>query len=225
MLRRENGITMRDAMSKTDFEGLMICEVKANNDPKGEGRISVSVPKVMPKPQGAGRPDGQPVDISVEGRNSGGLPDGKYTASTSMWIRPLFPVTPGKGGSYRVPKLGQRVLMFYLDGDPQKGYYFPFNPTINGEVVNFSGSMAGNSVLNDVIREYDDGAILEYDEGSGTLHFNKGGTDIKADAGQIVLTAGGTTMTIGSGGVQVQGSINASGSVIDGGGNTNHHSH
>ncbi len=74
-----------------------------------------------------------------------------------------------------------------------------------------------------------DGGRFEYDRASGTLTIvTTGPVNVTAEgpvtikAPRVVIDAEQTTCT---GDLKVEGSIDATGSVIDGGGNTNHHSH
>lgn len=39
-------------------------------------------------------------------------------------------------GEYKVPRVGTKVFVFFLDGDPQKGYYLPWSATQRGEKIN-----------------------------------------------------------------------------------------
>lgn len=137
----------KEGFGGLNFDGLMLGIVVDNVDETLEGRIKVNIPKVFL---------------------------GDETNDEGIWIRPLNFMdkedleSKENAGSYRIPAIDSKVLVFFLDEDPQKGYYFPFSPSNIGEKIN-----AFNTTENypdeelrpniDVIRSYLNGNRLEFD--------------------------------------------------------------
>ena len=127
-----------------NFDGFMIGFVRDNVDETMEGRIKVYIPKIFYN------------DI-----NSG------------IWVRPMNYLSSAggsvsNGGSFRVPAIDSKVLIIFLDSDPQKGYYFPFSPSLKGEKISRINSSANflrkDTMANvDVIRSYANGNRIEMD--------------------------------------------------------------
>jgi hypothetical protein len=76
-----------------------------------------------------------------------------------------------RSGEYRVPKIGTTVLCYFEDEDPQKPRYFPFTPSLDGEVIAMSNVESQHNVeamekkVNiDVIREQFNGNVIYLDE-------------------------------------------------------------
>jgi len=126
------------------------------------------------------------------------------------------------------PRVGEQVMVISPCGDLAQGkvmmafYQDAATPPANSPDVH--------------LHEYPDGAIIQYDEATGTLtadvpgHANvKAGETVSAEAGQVMNLKAPLINTQGDvaiqGNLSVTGNISATGTVIDGGGNTNHHSH
>jgi len=144
-----------------NLSGIMEAQVVKNDDPTGEGRIGVFIPKLMFENDYDEDPweDKNKVEIKLDvGKlyknilnfqkdfdGSGTLGDLKFKKINFIWVRPTSffnAFTSGKGneyntGSYRVPRVGAPVFIFFLDEDPQKGYYLPISPTKNGDELTF----------------------------------------------------------------------------------------
>jgi len=126
------------------FEGVMTGIVISNYDETLEGKIKVHIPRIF-----------------------------YNSENTGMWVRPMNFMSKVEdkskyGGSYRVPELKSKVLVVFLDGDPQKGYYLPVSPCIRGEKVNSINASANffkkeykHNV--DVLRAYSNGNRIEID--------------------------------------------------------------
>lgn len=71
-------------------------------------------------------------------------------------------------------------------------------------------------------KTFEDGTFIEYDRASHQLTVNVQGDVIVTAAGQVTVNSSGTQVNSD---LHVNGNVTASGSVIDGGGNTSHHSH
>lgn len=77
---------------------------------------------------------------------------------------------------------------------------------------------------------FEDGTVIEYDRSAHKLTATvQGDIEVEATGSLVANISGETTITtptcILNGSLQVNGNINAAGSIIDAGGNTNHHSH
>lgn len=135
----------QDGIESLSFDGFMIGTIRDNVDTKLEGRVKVYLPKII---------------YNDDGENG-------------IWVRPLMLIDKGEkksrnGGSYKIPSIGSKVLVIFIDNDPQKGYYFPFTPSSSGDKIsninstsNFSD--AENKVNIDTIRAYTNGNRIEFD--------------------------------------------------------------
>jgi hypothetical protein len=192
-------------MKELDFSGIMNGTVIINEDPLMEGRVGVWIPKLMPFSKKYEAPviNTETLDNSIINNQDPPSFEGDVLSVNYLWVRPLsrvqrekgkkhFSVNDNKieeyeqeietqtvGGNFCVPRIGQEVLIFFLDEDPKKGYYMPLSPTILGEVIE------GKHVYNqdnwkdtkkkpniEVIREYWNGNIIEIDTNENTNTFS-----------------------------------------------------
>jgi hypothetical protein len=103
----------------------------------------------------------------------------KFKQINYIWVRPTsfydeFNAKSGNqynAGSYRVPRVGASVFVFFLDSDPQKGYYLPITPTKESDELTFTDTTKPCSTWNnvktrpymDIIRSYFTGMRIEAD--------------------------------------------------------------
>jgi len=136
----------------------------------------------------------------------------------SYWLSILQSKTY-KDKFYILPDLGEHVVCL-MDKNIEEG-------VILGSI--YSEQDACPVVSKDKFHiRFEDGTVLEYDKSTKKLSADiKGTVDIKA-LNQINLTAPIITVN-GSfnleGNAQIKGNVSATGSIIDAGGNSNHHAH
>lgn len=137
-----------------------------------------------------------------------------------------------KDKSYWMPDVGEHVACM-LDGNAETGVIL---------CAIYSDADAPPVVSPDKMHiRFVDGGMFEYDRASGAMTIiTKGVVDVTAE-GPVTVRAPSVTidspLTIckgdlrvegdmsGAGNLHVDGNVDATGSVIDGAGNTNHHSH
>lgn len=165
-------------MLETNFKGLMIAEVMNNVDPKCEGRIQVNIPRLMPDNSlGEELQETEITDLSNEflaNRDKFGFES--VVTTNGYWMRPTFFIEGNtesnmvNGGNYKVPNINQKVFVLFLDEDPQKGYYLPITPTIEGEQCHdlFAGPNFSipEKKINIDRQCYENGSSIQYDYNS-----------------------------------------------------------
>ena len=102
------------------------------------------------------------------------------------------------GGSYRVPTVGTMVTVFFEGNDPNKPYWLPFSPTVNGDIIAGTNLGKGTNVENaaanwqdpakrtkiHVLAEHDNGNIIYLDSNADNNAF-------------VIRWANGHTLSIG----------------------------
>lgn len=115
---------------------------------------------------------------------------------------------------YWIPDVGELVLCAFLEHGLEQGF-------VIGAVYNEKDQTPVQDKEKFHIK-FKDGSWIEYDRREHKLTaFIKGDINITA-SGNITLQAPVVNIV---GNLEVQGNIHATGSIIDEGGNTNHHSH
>jgi hypothetical protein len=182
-------------LEKYNLNGFLTGTVMINDDPKKEGRIGVWIPKLMGNISKNGQPkmDKESFTNNMQANENNINPNSPISNSNYWWVRPTNMVDVAKQteqykengdkvesynletvqssqGSYRVPRLGQEIIVIFLDGDPQKGYYLPLTPTTTQEVIdalhiynkdNWNDLSKKKNI--EVIREYWNGNIIAVD--------------------------------------------------------------
>ena len=178
---KENGI------SDIQYDGMMRGIVKRRDDPKGQGRVAVYIPRLMGHQSQSAKP--KENKIPPGGANYAETSEIKnaqiVNVSNYIWCRPIEYISDDSSspnstnGSYRVPQLEQTVFVFFEDSDPQKPYYYPFGPTKEGQVIpmeNLEGSESNKSNVTNkpnihVLSELPNGNIIGFDYNEGTNAF------------------------------------------------------
>ena len=151
--------------------------VKNRIDPDMEGKIGVLLTRLTTKsdPYASGEEKGSVVidkDIVV---NKDILPllNDEATTSNIVWARPM------DLNIFDVPELDTTVWIYLEDGDPNKPYYLPLDPTLNGQVVPMEFVESTSSVFDEtkkpnikVIKEMPNGTIIYYDGNEDQHHIN-----------------------------------------------------
>lgn len=160
------------------YEGRKRGVVVVREDPKGEGRIGVVIPSLMPFED----PNKPAKKDKVETTSTSGIANPEIASmintnlqrSNYIWVRP----TVNSSGNSRVPYLGANVWVEFEDGDPKKGYYLPYRPTLNGETVSQDTINMASDSFNPsnkpnvhVIETFADGTTIYYNENSGTREY------------------------------------------------------
>lgn len=127
-------------------------------------------------------------------------------------LKILFKRTLGTQ-DYSMIKVGEQVTCLFLPNGLEEGF-------IIGSYYTDKIIPPDNDEKKRLIK-FEDGSIVEYDDGEITIKATK---NINILAAQSVNIEAPMGVSI-NGDVQVNGNINASGSIIDAAGNTSNHSH
>jgi phage baseplate assembly protein V len=147
----------------------------------------------------------------------------------SAWL-PWASLGAGKVRNWRPPSVGEQALVLSPSGDPANGFAF-------AGFYSDQHSQANDNRPNTVAWCMPDGCVIEYDwetgalrvagsktvsvENAETIHVASGG-QVTLQCPSLVIDCPSTTI---NGDVSVNGDLNATGAVMDGGGNSNHHTH
>ena len=185
--RSENPRIGGNGITDISYSGIMRGVVKRRDDPLGEGRVAVYIPKLMTFSSTNAKPEESKVTPG----------SGKYSPTSEvrsakpvdalnyLWCRPVEYFSDDSAsdnvvnGSYRVPQLEQTVFVFFEDEDPQKPYFYPYGPTKVGQVIPMSNMESSESNIADVSRkpnihilsELPNGNIIGFDYNTDTNSF------------------------------------------------------
>lgn len=164
------------SVNEISRDGLMRGVVVKNDDPTMEGRVALNVPKLITKydPKKVAPLEAKErMDLSNL-RNEeivDAIPVAVSTANY-IWFRPIF------NNCFLVPYVGQTVYCFFEDGDPNKPYYYPFEASLNGEIIPMSKLKATSDKFDSdkkpkihVISEFKDGTIVYHNENTDNKRF------------------------------------------------------
>lgn len=189
------------------FAGNFRARVVKNDDPKKEGRLGVFIPSLITE---------VPNNLEVPKPSTGAIPSTLFAnqkelaLSTSVkrdnfiWARPCaFLVENGSGasnhgGSYRVPTNGTMVTVYFENEDPNKPYWMPFSPTVNGDAVAGANVGKGTNVETaaanwaDAAKRTQINILAEHD--NGNIFYIDSNADTNA---MVVRWANGHTFSIG----------------------------
>lgn len=146
----------------------------------------------------------------------------------TYWLQIPQRNTQGTQRRPLMPELGEQVAVL-LDADGVGGVYL-------GGIYSTAEPPPVVDEDTDYVR-YSDGTVASYDRAAGVMTLECVGDVVLKCAGSITIEAGQSvwvkapSMTLDvlqvtlNGDLQVIGSINATGAIMDAGGNSNHHSH
>ncbi|MGY1949452.1 phage baseplate assembly protein V [Pseudomonas pergaminensis] len=146
----------------------------------------------------------------------------------SYWLHVPQRNTQGTKRRPLMPELGEQVAVL-LDADGVSGVYL-------GGIYSTAEPPPVVDEDTDYVR-FSDGTVLTYNRVAGVMALDcvgallvKCGRNITVEAGEpVVVNAPSATLNIPkmtlNGNLQVNGNIDASGTIIDVGGNSNHHNH
>lgn len=166
-----------NGISEISYQGFMRGVVKRRDDPTGEGRVAVYIPKLMQfQSTGAKAKEGKATNGSANYAETSEIKDNKVVNSQNyIWCRPAEYFQDGyeseTNGTYIVPQLEQTVYVMFEDEDPQKPYYLPFGPSKKGQVIPMSNMAASESTKADpslkpnlhILSELPNGNIIGFD--------------------------------------------------------------
>lgn len=134
---------LKNPISSISFKGYMRATVIKRDDDKLEGRIGVNIHKLMPdedhtntkEKESIETPKQQTKFFSSESEVKP-IENEQITSKNYYWARPCFRFANSKGktsGNYLVPQIGELVVVYFEDNDPQKCRYLPFDIVKDGE--------------------------------------------------------------------------------------------
>ena len=164
------------SVNEISRDGILRGIVIDVNDPNLEGRIALNVPKFITKYDTSIKEKKSKKEfIEKENLLNPELKDfvrDDIENVNYIWFRPVFQ------NSFKVPYVGQTVFCFFEDGDPNKPYYFPFGPSLNGEVTSMDKVKATSDLFDHdkkhlihVIQEGKDGSIIYFNENASNKRF------------------------------------------------------
>jgi len=219
-----------------DLNGKMKAIVLTNEDPKNLGRVGVYIPRVM-----ALVADSSEMKKSKDSINR--EVESKYTKDMNItgkkqldyvnfiWARPFmygYNKDGISGGEWKIPPVGAKVIVEFIDADPQELYYFPFAPydeaagfefdpyqtegtgTVSIEVL--YKSLKRNIVLFDSTDDKDifvikmkSGMTFQMDAKNNIMEFytNESETHVTVNSGDVVIENKGNTTINTKGNVSV----------------------
>ena len=141
------------------------------------------------------------------------------------WISAMLPwlsLGAGEARHWRAPSVGEQALIVAPSGEPAGGFVLPGFYTEQH-------AQAGDARPKAMAWRMPDGCLLEYDweagalkaSGSKSISVESGGT-VTLKCAALVVDAPSATF---KGNLKIDGNVDAAGSVMDGGGNSNHHKH
>ena len=134
---------LKNPISSISFKGFMRATVIKRDDDKLEGRIGVNIHKLMPdedhtnldEKESIGTPKQQTNFFSSESEVKP-IENEQIKSKNYYWARPSFRFSNNKGktsGDYLVPQIGELVVVYFEDNDPQKCRYLSFDIVKDGE--------------------------------------------------------------------------------------------
>ena len=190
-----------------NLNGFVKARVIKNVDATGEGRLGLFIPSIITEvPHGseAATPKANTVKQNLFANG----PELQVAVQTHgdnyIWVRPCAALVEGgsssknTSGSYKVPKVGTMVNMYFEGGDPNRPYWMPFTPSINGDVIAGTNLGKGTNMANsgsnwkDMAKRVNIHVIAEYDN-TNIIY-----VDNNDNANAVVIHVGGHTISAGS---------------------------
>lgn len=197
----------QDQVRGLSFSGNFRARVVNNVDPKGEGRLGVFIPALITEvPNNLETPKasiGVIAPTLFANQKELGLSQ-QVKRDNYIWARPCAHLVENgsaagnHGGSFRVPTNGTMVTVFFEGEDPNRPYWMPYSPTVNGDVIAGTNLGMGMNVQNaaanwrdpakktkvHVLAEHDNGNVVYIDGNDNNNAF-------------VIRWANGHTLSIG----------------------------
>jgi hypothetical protein len=194
-------------IKEIDYNGNIKGRVVKVDDPKMEGRIGVFIPSLItevPHHLEEPSPKIHTIPSNLFANQSELQLSTQVQGNNFIWARPCaFLIEGGSkgkntGGSYRIPKIGTMVTIYFENADPNRPYWMPFSPSVNGDVIagthigkgtNMNASSANwkdpskRTNIN-VLAEHDNGTVLYFDNNDNASSF-------------VLRTGNGHTISVG----------------------------
>jgi hypothetical protein len=132
-------------LDNLNFDGFKVAQVMENYDKDGEGKLQVYIPSIQYENKYNETVNDSKTTVKnkvLKNKNKDKkFTGGKVVSSNYITARPLTPFLDersnkdNKSGQYRIPMKKSTVIVIFLDSDPQKCYYLPWNPTSEGDVM------------------------------------------------------------------------------------------
>ena len=186
-------------METANFRGLILAQVLDNKDPMNQRRIKVYIPKISNKKSSS--VNDKPVTTKCINKDEYGTTS-SVKHSEGYWAKPTYYSVQGHG-RFRLPKINQYIIVFFLDEDPNKLYYTEIYPMID-ESYNVSSPKLDDSM--DVISSNSNGDILYIDEQSRNLKTIIGNSNTTMTVDNINNTVGASSLDMNeSGNIGMEG--------------------
>ena len=189
-----------------DLTGIIKARVVNNVDAKQEGRLGLFIPSLItevPHHLEVPSPTTHVISNNLFANQSELQIATQVKGDNYIWARPcawlIESGSAGKnaGGSFRIPNVGTMISMYFEHGDPNKPYWLPFSPSVNGDVIAGThlgkGTNMSNTAANwkDPKKRVDINVLAEHDNGNIVY------IDNNANANAVVIRlAGGHTISV-----------------------------
>jgi len=134
---------LKNPISSISFKGFMRATVIKRDDDKLEGRIGVNIHKLMPDEDHTNLNEKESIETPKQQTNFFSsesevkpIENEQIISKNFYWARSSFRFSNNKGktsGNYLVPQIGELVVVYFEDNDPQKCRYLPFDIVKDGE--------------------------------------------------------------------------------------------
>ena len=196
--------------------GKMKAKVLLNSDPSKKGRIGVFIPRVMGIIGNSNEKTEEtemPNSDSKNDSNNAVSSKSPLTKVNYIWAKPAQYTLYGGSfvsGEFKVPPVGSKVFVEFIDGNPEDLYYLPYGPADQTDGLDFAPYAASKgSEYVEIILKSLAGSITGFDSTSGTDKFFL----IMKDGAQITVDGKENAILIST--KDSAAKINCSGSAIN----------
>lgn len=180
---------LKNPISSISFKGFMRATVIKRDDEKLEGRIGVNIHKLMPDEDHTNLNEKESIETPKQQTNFFSsesevkpIENEQIISKNFYWARPSFRFSNNKGktsGNYLVPQIGELVVVYFEDNDPQKCRYLPFDIVKDGEKLLELEKYFNKDILKDpkkkpnieILTKTPNGNIIGFDYNEDTNSF------------------------------------------------------